>query len=122
MLYPQSNPFRQTVDLSGFWELRFDPEALGRTAGWADGFTGGRPAAVPASWNDQFEDGRDYLGDTWYQTHFDLPWGWDASRQRLGISGTPTFYINGIKINATLRPIYFDAAIAHELKKASGQS
>jgi uncharacterized membrane protein/predicted DsbA family dithiol-disulfide isomerase len=42
--------------------------------------------------------------------------------QTLGIQGTPTFFINGIKINATLRPIYFDAAIAHELKKASGQS
>ena len=40
--------------------------------------------------------------------------------QTLGIQGTPTFYINGIKINATLRPIYFDAAIAHELQKASG--
>ena len=40
--------------------------------------------------------------------------------QTLGIQGTPTFYINGIKINATLRPIYFDAAIAHELEKATG--
>jgi uncharacterized membrane protein/predicted DsbA family dithiol-disulfide isomerase len=40
--------------------------------------------------------------------------------QTLGVQGTPTFYINGIKINATLRPIYFDAAIAHELEKASG--
>jgi uncharacterized membrane protein/protein-disulfide isomerase len=40
--------------------------------------------------------------------------------QTLGIQGTPTFFINGIKINATLRPIYFDAAIAHELEKASG--
>ena len=42
--------------------------------------------------------------------------------QQLGIEGTPTFFINGIKINASLRPVYFDAAIAHELKKASGQS
>jgi uncharacterized membrane protein/protein-disulfide isomerase len=42
--------------------------------------------------------------------------------QQLGIEGTPTFFINGLKINASLRPIYFDAAIAHELKKASGQS
>ena len=40
--------------------------------------------------------------------------------QAIGIQGTPTFYINGIKINATLRPIYFDAAIAHELEKAAG--
>lgn len=40
--------------------------------------------------------------------------------QQFGIQGTPTFFINGIKINATLRPVYFDAAIAHELQKASG--
>ena len=38
--------------------------------------------------------------------------------QRLGITGTPTFYINGIKINTSLRPTYFDAAIALELKRA----
>ncbi|MBI4264789.1 MAG: thioredoxin domain-containing protein [Acidobacteria bacterium] len=37
--------------------------------------------------------------------------------QRLGIGGTPTFYINGIKINTSLRPIYFDAAIQYELKR-----
>ena len=24
MLYPQSNQFRQVVDLSGFWDFRFD--------------------------------------------------------------------------------------------------
>jgi protein-disulfide isomerase len=39
---------------------------------------------------------------------------------RLGVNGTPTFFINGIKINSSLRPSYFDAAIAYELKKASG--
>ena len=42
--------------------------------------------------------------------------------QQIGIEGTPTFFINGLKINASLRPIYFDAAIAHELRKVSGQS
>ena len=40
--------------------------------------------------------------------------------QKLQISGTPTFFINGIRIGSTLRPAYFDAAIAHELQKASG--
>src|SRR5688572_3658605 len=40
--------------------------------------------------------------------------------QRLQIQGTPTFYINGIRINSSLRPSYFDAAIAYELKRASG--
>jgi beta-glucuronidase len=103
MLYPQSNPFRQFIDLSGLWELRFDPENQGRQAGWANGFTGGRPVAVPASWNDQFAEWRDYLGQTWYQTRFDLPWGWDASRQQIGVRfGSVNYlaeaWLNGIRL------------------------
>lgn len=39
--------------------------------------------------------------------------------QKLQITGTPTFFINGIRIASTLRPVYFDAAIAYELKNAS---
>jgi uncharacterized membrane protein/thiol-disulfide isomerase/thioredoxin len=39
--------------------------------------------------------------------------------QKLQITGTPTFFINGIRIGSTLRPAYFDAAIAHELEKAA---
>ena len=31
--------------------------------------------------------------------------------------GTPTFYVNGIKIG-TLRPAYFDATIRYALRKA----
>lgn len=42
--------------------------------------------------------------------------------QRLQIQGTPTFYINGIRINSSLRPVYFDAAIAYELRRASQPS
>ena len=37
--------------------------------------------------------------------------------QKLQITGTPTFFINGVRIGSTLRPAYFDAAIAHELEK-----
>jgi beta-glucuronidase len=80
MLYPQSNPFRQSVDLSGFWDFRFDPEQLGMHQNWVAGFDMARPIAVPASWNDQFEDQRDYLGDAWYQTTFDLPRGMNGQR------------------------------------------
>jgi beta-glucuronidase len=101
MLYPQSNPFRQSIDLSGFWELRFDPEDRGNRAGWANGFTGGRPVAVPASWNDQFEDWRDYLGQTWYQTRFDLPWGWDAARQYIGLRFGSVNYMAEAWLNGT---------------------
>jgi beta-glucuronidase len=99
LLYPQSNPFRQCVDLSGFWDLRFDPENQGSQSNWSAGFTGGRPAAVPASWNDQFEDWRDYLGNTWYQTRFDLPWGWDPSRQHLRMRFNSVNYMAEVWLN-----------------------
>jgi len=105
MLYPQSNPFRQYVDLSGFWDLRFDPAGEGHAAGWPGGFSAGRPAAVPASWNDQFEDGRDYLGRTWCQATFDLPWGWDPARQQIRVRfGSVNYWteawLNGVRLGA----------------------
>ena len=37
---------------------------------------------------------------------------------RLNISGTPTFVINGVKIDGALRAEYLDAAIMHELRRA----
>ena len=80
MLYPQLNSYRQFIDLSGFWEFRFDSENQGIKENWGSGFTQSRPIAVPASWNDQFEVGRDNLGPAWYQTCFNLPWGWEGKR------------------------------------------
>jgi beta-glucuronidase len=80
MLYPQSNAYRQVTGLDGFWDFRFDPGEEGKAAGWSGGFVGGRPIAVPASWNDQFADHRDYLGTAWYQTRFDRPWGWEGKK------------------------------------------
>ena len=76
MLYPRTNEFRQVLDLGGIWDLRFDPEDQGEAAGWDARFPGGRPVAVPASWNDQFADGRDFLGPAWYRTAFTLPDSW----------------------------------------------
>jgi beta-glucuronidase len=84
MFYPQTNPFRQVTHLAEFWDIRFDPDQQGEAAGWVGGFTGGQPIAVPASWNDQFADGRDYLGPAWYQTRFDLPWGWETAQRQVG--------------------------------------
>ncbi len=39
----------------------------------------------------------------------------DLARQ-LGVTGTPTFFINGVKIEGGLKPGFLDQAIAHELK------
>lgn len=77
MLYPQVSSTRQMIDLSGFWRIRFDPEDEG---GFESGFDGGEVIAVPASWNDQINERRDYLGAAWYQTRFALPWGWRGQR------------------------------------------
>ena len=38
--------------------------------------------------------------------------------QLLGVKATPTFFINGVKVEGGLAPQYFDQAIAYELKKA----
>jgi beta-glucuronidase len=73
MLYPQTNPQRQRVDLSGFWDFCFDADDAGRDRGWMDGLPSSRPVAVPASWNDQFAEDRDNLGPAWYQTRFYAP-------------------------------------------------
>jgi protein-disulfide isomerase len=36
--------------------------------------------------------------------------------QELGVNGTPTFFVNGIRVGS-LRPAYLDAAIAYLLSK-----
>jgi beta-glucuronidase len=101
MLYPQSNPFRQCVGFPEFWDFRFDPDGQGEDAGWGEGFGGGRPIAVPASWNDQFADWRDYLGPAWYQTRFDLPWGWKDRRVRVrfgSVNYLADVWLNGVRL------------------------
>jgi protein-disulfide isomerase len=44
-----------------------------------------------------------------------------ALGSRLGVTGTPTFFINGVKV-PSLRPAYLDAAIAYLLQKAGATS
>lgn len=102
-LSPQFNAFRQRLDLSGFWEFCFDPDDRGRERGYASGLVaaraeGRRPIAVPGSYNDQLEAGRDYLGPVWYERRFDLPWGWRGQRLfvRFGsVNYHATAWLNG---------------------------
>lgn len=97
MLYPQSNTCRQVMDLSGFWDFRFDPENEGDSEQWGVGFQPTEIIAVPASWNDQFEEWRDYLGTAWYQTTFDLPWGWRG--QRIFVRFNAVSYLTDVSLN-----------------------
>ncbi len=103
MLYPQSNRYRQVKDISGFWDFKLDPSDHGIKNGWTKGFTGGRWIGVPASWNDQFEDTRDYLGTAWYQTRFDRPHGSENQRVFLrfnSINYLAEVWLNGRKLGS----------------------
>ena len=42
-----------------------------------------------------------------------------ALGRELGVRSTPTFFINGVKLEGALPAVYFDQAIAYELRKAS---
>jgi protein-disulfide isomerase len=44
-----------------------------------------------------------------------------ALGRQLGIKSTPTFFINGVKIEGALPPQYFDQAIAYELQHAASK-
>jgi protein-disulfide isomerase/uncharacterized membrane protein len=45
-----------------------------------------------------------------------------AYGRQLGVNRTPTFFINGVKIEGGLLPHFFEAAIAHELKRAQASA
>jgi protein-disulfide isomerase len=63
------------------------------------------------------EIGRVTNFDERYPSVVDLVKGDIALGVQLGVRGTPTFYVNGVKIPG-LRPEYFNAAIQYELKQA----
>ena len=85
MLYPQQNDKRNLLDLSGIWDFQIDPGEVGEAEGWFNGLADARPIAVPASWNDLYDDIRDYLGVAWYVTESYIPAGWQGERVMLRV-------------------------------------
>jgi len=103
MLYPQSNTYRQVKDLSGFWDFQFDPQNQGVQKGWHKALPQSRPIAVPASWNDQLEEGKNNLGPAWYQTRFDLPSGFKGQKVFLrfdSVNYLADVWLNGVKLGS----------------------
>jgi beta-glucuronidase len=84
LLYPHESATRSTRDLSGLWRFQLDPADRGEADRW---FEKGLPAArhipVPCSWNDLFDDARDYFGTAWYETEFQVDPGWRGRRLTL---------------------------------------
>jgi len=85
MLYPQQNDIRNVLDLSGFWDFGLDPDHVGEEQCWFDHLPAPRTIAVPASWNELFQDTRDYLSTAWYQRRTYLPQGWRGQRVYLRV-------------------------------------
>lgn len=103
MLYPQQNNARNTYDLSGIWDFRIDPDHVGERAGWATNLTASRPIAVPASWNDQYQDLLNYLDLAWYVTRAYVPHAWHGQRVFLRVGAASyraTVYVNGTDVGS----------------------
>ena len=101
MLYPVQNDRRNLLDLSGFWSFRLDPNDIGHTSGWSSGLEEARTIAVPASWNELYEDTRDYFGVAWYEQRFYAPQGWQGERVfvRIGSANyAATVWLNGAQV------------------------
>ena len=101
MLYPQQNVFRNKLDLSGIWDFRTDPDAVGESNGWANGLVKSRPMAVPGSWNEQYEDLFGYLDLAWYVKAIYVPSCWKGQRIFLRVGSAVYFgtvYLNGVKV------------------------
>jgi beta-glucuronidase len=85
MLYPQQNDVRNLLDLSGFWDFKLDPGEVGEDEGWFGGLEEPRTIAVPASWNELYQDTRDYLDTAWYVRACYVPAGWKGQQVYLRV-------------------------------------
>lgn len=101
LLVPQQNLHRNVLDLSGLWEFQLDPEEDGEAKGWFNALPEPRLIPVPCSWNDLFDDARDYLGLAWYWTEVYVPSSWRGQRVFLRV-GSANYaakaWVNGTKV------------------------
>ncbi len=101
MLYPQQNNLRNVYDLSGFWDFQLDAEEVGESQKWFGGLPTPRIIAVPASWNEQFQDTRDYLGMAWYVRKVYIPRGWQGQQVHLRVGSAnyaACVWVNGARV------------------------
>lgn len=89
---------RMELDLSGAWQIAFDPEGVGDRQGWTNGHwpeARSESIQVPAIWNIAFPDAE---GIGFYRKVFDLPPDWDGKAVQLhfdGISYRAEVWLNG---------------------------
>src|SRR3954468_509550 len=102
-LHPQQNHFRNLLDISGLWQFQLDPKEEGESQRWFNALPSSRIIPVPCSWNDLFDDARDYLGVAWYGREVYVPSAWRGQRIFLRIGSAnyaAKVWVNG-KVVAT---------------------
>lgn len=105
MLYPQQNDIRNVFDLSGFWDFKLDPGEIGEPEGWFSRLPDPRMIAVPGSWNEQFQDTRDYLDAAWYLRAAYTPQGWKGQKIYLRVGSAvyaAKVWVNGVQVGEHL--------------------
>src|SRR5689334_8434181 len=78
---------RSELDLSGVWQIAFDPGEVGDVQSWAKGHwpeTSSVSIQVPAVWNIAFPDAE---GIGFYRKLFDLPADWNGKAIKLHFDG-----------------------------------
>jgi uncharacterized membrane protein/protein-disulfide isomerase len=96
--------------------------AHNKTEAMEEWFYTHQPAMTPPSVRQAAHDvGQITDFDAKYQSTLSLVKGDVALGRQLGIKSTPTFFINGVKIEGALPPQYFDQAIAYELQHAGSK-
>ena len=100
LLYPQQNQVRNRLDTSGLWQFQLDPQEEGEAQGWFRALPTPRLIAVPCSWNDLFDDAKNYLGLAWYLNEVWVPSGWRGERVFLRVGSAN--YAAKVWINGTL--------------------
>ena len=100
LLYPQQNQLRNVFDTSGLWQFQLDPEEKGEARGWFKALPAPRQIAVPCSWNDLFDDARDYLGLAWYRHEVWVPSSWRTQQVFLRVGSAN--YAAKVWVNGTV--------------------
>ena len=100
MLYPRESANREVKNLDGFWTFCPDKNDIGEKEGFCGGnFSGDvREAAVPASYNEQFDDLFNFHGKVWYGKEFFVPASFEGKAVyiRFGsVAGKAKVYLNG---------------------------
>ena len=116
LLYPHPSATRATRDLSGVWKFWADPEQVGEREGWMRGLSEHRVIPVPCSWNEIFDDLRNYTGAAWYQCDFVVDSAWAGRRIHLrfgSVAYRAKVWLNGVLLGEHLGahlPFVFDVS------------